>query len=305
MCDYYILPTSGVPKGYESAQQYFRNVVNNAPSPINVKYDGDVMYVPKTTAEAKYYLQQDNISDESAKKIRGLIAHYAVRKSRIIDEWNAGLTRRIQSSIHDSMQNNGSLLHDVIDYEAIRLISDVFDFTQYKYLYEIHKAAGCDSEHQFNKAVAEACNSKNSFSSELRRVAPDNIELGMKLAYGVTIQPMANFCAIGLYKLGGIKGAKEAFCVHKLFKDICTTTGPVYPGLFRESGSNPVLIPTTWNGTSENFTFGYGVRSCPGKKIVFNFVSSILTELANIDFNCLSFIPRRHAPYGFSDIIYI
>lgn len=283
-----------------TGQNYIQDVVQAELSPLQVQYDGELYYVPTTVREAKRLLRHDNIDSEDARSVRSIVSEYAQKGVFAIPTWAEELELRLSTFIMDT-KLGGSLFHHFIIPEVISLVSNVFGFPDNRYLTALHQEVVIGSG-RIESVVSRALESKSPFIDDLLSLGIQDPSIGLKMAYGVTVEPMANWAALALY-IKSRSNHEHGNLPVSVFRRLCSEYSIVYPGLFREVDDRHFLIPATWRDTYEHFSFGYGPRSCPGRKLVFEFLKNLLEVCDFERMPQLGFVRRLEAPFGISDIL--
>lgn len=268
-----------------------------------IRYENELLTVPSSIDQARKWLQIENIQDEQLREIRVIIAKFCEKADSAIDEWGIGIDARLLRFVQQNKTHHSSLFHDFIEEEAKHLYGAIFRIPDVNIVSSVVKEVNltdfCSDDY---KTVREGI-CQTVFGSKLIAYGVEHLYYGLQLSYSLTVGPLANLCALGLWLLKENLDQQILPSERELLKLICTRHSPVYPGLFREINGEPILIPTTWPDTKINFTFGYGAHSCPGKTIAAAYFTKLVGLLKSLPSRNLIFYPRKEIPFGVADII--
>lgn len=297
------IPTVGIPVKDHGLQTQLRQQIAQNQCDFLVDYDDELVLVISSRSRAKELLQLDNIHDVDARSVRSVISKLVLRNRSSSLQVLSGSASRFKEYI-SHCKDGDSFCTGFIDPEAILLIESLYGIRDSS-LVDIHRATLRSDEAAANKAVEKFAKGDSDLNMALAPLGEKNIRAGFLLAYAVSVQPIANFIGLALFERTKLQGANSDIALGDLWRLLVSRVGPTFPGIFREiADGDAVLIPTTWPECEENFTFGYGARSCPGRSLVYSFFSSLMDVIDSEFISLLEFVPRPHLPFGFSDIIY-
>lgn len=297
------VPSNNLPLAGQTAQQLFRDTVCKNDQQFVVIYDDESYVVPANRGEAKTLLLLDNMDDPAARRVREAISSFARQSEPVVGKWSNAVGERVATIIQKNHGNEWSLMREIIEREALHLVSKIFGFGCCSAFTNLHEAFLIDDHEKIKELSGIIAASPSGLLWELRELPDEYRIMAVQMTYGVTINPMSNFCALGLYLLKNSKPDVGETSVADAFRTLCSDLSPTYPGLFRrDSQGTDFLVPSTWPDAAENFTFGWGPRSCPGRSVVYRFFNALLEVLGQLDGEKLKFIPRPAVPFGILDI---
>lgn len=124
----------------------------------------------------------------------------------------------------------------------------------------------------------------------------------IRLFIEVAYSPLSNFISFTALRMieegSAFRGAQKEISARDIFKKVCSIDAPTYPGLFRSSDSGEqLLVPTSWEGTTQNFTFGYGSHSCPGRGFSYMVFEGFFRLLQTTELTIKQVEYSAHLPY--------
>lgn len=268
-----------------------------------VRYENELLTIPSSITQARKWLQIENIQDNQLREIRLIVAKFSEGADSAIDDWGKGIDYRFFRFMQQNKTNHSSLLHDFIEQEAKRLYGTVFRIPDVNFVSRLIKDVDLTKFCSDDYKVIREDIQQTEFATKLISYSLEHLYYGLQLSYSLTVGPLTNLCALGLWLIKENHDQQIIQSERELLKLICNRHSPVYPGLFREINGEPILIPTTWPGTKINFTFGYGTHSCPGKTIAAAYFTKLVGVLKSLPPSNLIFYPRKELPFGIEDII--
>lgn len=300
------VPSDKLPLAGQTAQKLFRDALHENDKQFTVVYDDENYIVPASRSEAKTLLLLDNVDDPAARRVREAISSFARRSEPIVAKWSNSVGERVAETIKKRNGSEWSPMREIIEREALELVSSIFGFACRSAFTNMHEAFLAD-DHERLKGFSEIiAATPNGLMKELCDLPAQYRIMAVQMTYGVTINPMSNFCALGLFLMKHRKSDTSEPTIAGVFRTLCSDLSPTYPGLFRRDGRGiDFLVPATWPDAAENFTFGWGPRSCPGRSVVYRFFMGLLEALDMLDGENLKFIPRPAVPFGILDVRWV
>lgn len=178
-------------------------------------------------------------------------------------------TRRLQSQELDL-----DLAADLIYPVLVKLMNALFEIERTPFEFDVPLVLEYlnDSPQNIINHFRTSIDNSSSDAPKLIRLLLSELDAetsagALAMFLGVSVAPMANLCIFGILANESEKAAGVHCDPRRLFEKVCRETSPIFPGIFRDLGASRrnVLIPATWPGEGDHFTFGFGKHKCPGR----------------------------------------
>ena len=281
----------------------------NCPSQITVEGINQTFHIPSSINQAKRFLELDrgqrgNADDPDAQMFAEMMRKVSHAVSDFVVDLNS-------DSVPDN-EHFANLLKDAIAVtpDQTELISS---YVCPAVTYTLNRICGLEIESSdlassvsnptgeqvwIMDAAARGIDSRIG-SFMLRNLNEEDAKRGILLFISVSYLPLVNFLSFGLVRALSDRAAT----ISDLFRIVCYDDGPIYPGFFRQTAEGQdYLVPTTWQGSHQNFTFGYGSSACPGKSLSYRLFSAVVPPVQGSTLRVEDTSFRDALPYGMTGI---